>query len=42
MGTNVSEEPASSIFRVEDGDSNVGTARFIPRGIPGNLLINIV
>jgi len=30
--TNVSEESASSIFRVEDADSSIDTDRFIPRG----------
>jgi len=28
--TSVSEEPASSIFRVEDADGSIDTDRFIP------------
>jgi hypothetical protein len=33
---NVSEESASSIFRVEDADSSIDTDRFIPRGTARN------
>jgi hypothetical protein len=36
LATNVSVESASSIFRVEDADSSIGTDRFIPRGTARN------
>jgi hypothetical protein len=34
--TNVSEESASSVFRVEDADSGIDTDRFISRGTARN------
>jgi len=37
---NVSEESASSVFRVEDADSGIDTDRLIPRGTARHFAYN--